>query len=104
MKLWNPECTLGECFPSRLRNRKGARDYVQNFLAAFNQANLNQGEPTCLEDVLPPCHSPTLSQSGWNYYHASRQPLDDWVDAVGIICGGPHLRHGNPLSSRRGEY
>ena len=26
---------------------------------------------TCVEDVLPPCHSPTLSRSGWNYYHAS---------------------------------
>ena len=58
MKLWNPECTLGESFPSQLRNRKGARDYVQNFLAAFNQANLNQGEQhvlrTCCLLAIPP--------------------------------------------------
>ena len=58
MKLWNPECTLGECFPSQLRNRKGAQDYVQNFLVAFNQANLNQGKQhvlrTCCLLAIPP--------------------------------------------------
>ena len=46
-------------FPSQLRNRKGAWDYVQNFLAAFNQANLNQGEQhvlrmCCLLAIPPP--------------------------------------------------
>ena len=65
MKLWNPECTLGECFPSRLRNWKGAQDYVQNFLAAFNQANLNQGEQhvlrTCCLLAIPP---PSLGAGG----------------------------------------
>ena len=59
MKIWNPECTLGENFPSHLRSRKGAQDYVQTFLAAFNQAHLNQGEQhvlrtSCLLAIPPP--------------------------------------------------
>ena len=59
VKLLNPEDTMGECFPSYLRNRWGAQHYVQTFLAAFNQANLTQGEQhvlraCCLLAIPPP--------------------------------------------------
>ena len=104
MKLWNPECTLRECFPSQLRNQKGAWDYMQNFLAAFNQANLNQGEQhvlrTCCLLAIPP---PSPGVGGI----IIMPPVDlsmIGVDVVGVIHGGPCLRHGNSFSSHCGEY
>ena len=81
VKLLNPKNTMGECFPSWLRNRKGAQDYVQTFLVAFNQANLTQGKQhvlrTCCLLAMPP-PSPGMGE---------------------II-----ITPGNPLSSHGGEY
>ena len=95
---------IGRMFPVSAEKSKRCTGLCANLFGGFQPGQFKPRRTTRLENVLPPCHSPTLSQSGWNHYNASHRSLDDRTGAVGIVCGGSRLRHGNPLSSHGGEH
>ena len=63
---------IGRMFPISAKEPKRRTGLCAKLSGGLQPSQSKPRRTTCLEDVLPPCHSPTLSRSRWNYYHASR--------------------------------